>query len=115
MQHGSQRGELTRTFLFLCSVPKTLYRWYVDRCGTSSGFDLFDQLLQYDPERRGTAAEALRHPWFNEAPLPHITYAVFLTQTLSDSVTLYPWARNRRPALDGASHAAATCMIGIMH
>ena len=27
-------------------------------------------LLTYDPKQRITAAEALRHPWFTESPLP---------------------------------------------
>ncbi|KAJ3691637.1 hypothetical protein LUZ61_020801 [Rhynchospora tenuis] len=34
------------------------------------GFDLLNKLLTYDPEKRITADEALRHPWFEEVPLP---------------------------------------------
>ncbi|GJN91357.1 hypothetical protein Rhopal_004378-T1 [Rhodotorula paludigena] len=37
---------------------------------TASGLDLLQRLLTYDPERRITADEALRHPYFDESPLP---------------------------------------------
>lgn len=56
------------------AVPKTLYQWYTNRAGTSVGYDLLDKLLQYDPARRLTAAQALRHPWFAEEPLPTAKY-----------------------------------------
>ncbi|GAA5912679.1 hypothetical protein JCM8208_007727 [Rhodotorula glutinis] len=36
----------------------------------ASGLDLLQRLLTYDPERRITADEALRHPYFDESPLP---------------------------------------------
>jgi serine/threonine protein kinase len=32
--------------------------------------DLLARMLQYDPARRITAAEALQHPWFAAAPAP---------------------------------------------
>ncbi|KAI0274818.1 Pkinase-domain-containing protein [Gloeopeniophorella convolvens] len=37
---------------------------------TTAGLDLLSSLLTYDPERRITAEEALRHPYFSEAPTP---------------------------------------------
>ena len=37
---------------------------------TQSGLDLLLRMLAYDPERRITAAEALRHPYFSDEPLP---------------------------------------------
>ncbi|KAF8576552.1 Pkinase-domain-containing protein [Ramaria rubella] len=37
---------------------------------TGAGIDLLSSLLTYDPERRITAEEALRHPYFSESPLP---------------------------------------------
>ncbi|KAG6845997.1 hypothetical protein H0H87_011045 [Tephrocybe sp. NHM501043] len=37
---------------------------------TTAGIDLLMSLLTYDPERRITAEEALRHPYFTESPLP---------------------------------------------
>jgi cell division cycle 2-like protein len=37
---------------------------------SESGADLLAGLLAYDPERRMSASEALRHPWFQEPPLP---------------------------------------------
>ncbi|KAK9464722.1 kinase-like domain-containing protein [Lipomyces arxii] len=35
---------------------------------TTNGVDLLSQLLQMDPKKRITAAEALRHPYFKEEP-----------------------------------------------
>uniref|UniRef100_A0A1I7XU81 cyclin-dependent kinase n=1 Tax=Heterorhabditis bacteriophora TaxID=37862 RepID=A0A1I7XU81_HETBA len=35
-----------------------------------TGFKLLNKFLTYDPERRITAAEALKHPWFTEDPQP---------------------------------------------
>jgi serine/threonine protein kinase len=32
------------------------------------GLDLMHKLLTYEPAKRITAAEALKHPWFKEAP-----------------------------------------------
>ncbi|KAG1331332.1 cyclin-dependent kinase G-2 [Cocos nucifera] len=37
---------------------------------SEAGFDLLNKLLTYDPEKRITAEAALKHPWFNEVPLP---------------------------------------------
>ncbi|KAJ3675441.1 hypothetical protein LUZ60_004483 [Juncus effusus] len=37
---------------------------------SEAGFDLLNRLLTYDPEKRITAEEALKHPWFIEVPLP---------------------------------------------
>lgn len=37
---------------------------------SDAGFDLLRSLLAWDPAARPTAAEALRHEWFREAPLP---------------------------------------------
>lgn len=37
---------------------------------TQAGLDLIQKLLTYDPEKRITADEALRHPYFSESPLP---------------------------------------------
>ena len=63
--HALRRGD---------AIPKTLYQWYTNRAGTSAGYDLLDKLLQYDPARRCTAAQALQHPWFAEEPLPTAKY-----------------------------------------
>lgn len=37
---------------------------------SDAGFDLLNKLLTYDPEKRITAEDALRHEWFCEVPLP---------------------------------------------
>ena len=41
-------------------------------CLSNAGFDLLRGLLAYDPAQRPSAAEALRHPWFDEQPLPKV-------------------------------------------
>lgn len=37
---------------------------------TEKGFDLLNRLMLYNPEKRITADEAVKHPWFSENPLP---------------------------------------------
>ncbi|KAH7835814.1 hypothetical protein Vadar_030114 [Vaccinium darrowii] len=37
---------------------------------SDAGFDLLNKLLTYDPEKRITAEDALKHEWFHEVPLP---------------------------------------------
>lgn len=34
------------------------------------GLDLMLKMMTYDPAKRITAEEALKHPWFKESPLP---------------------------------------------
>jgi cyclin-dependent kinase 10 len=37
---------------------------------SAAGVNLLDVLLTFDPEKRGTATEALAHPFFQESPPP---------------------------------------------
>jgi len=37
---------------------------------SDNGFDLLNKMLTYDPKKRITANEALKHPYFEEEPLP---------------------------------------------
>ena len=37
---------------------------------SAQGVDLLEKLLQYDPVKRLTAAQALEHAWFSEEPVP---------------------------------------------
>lgn len=56
--------------------PKTVYKNRIrevfrdfDKC--SSIVNLLQSMLELDPEKRITAKEALRHPWFSEYPRPN--------------------------------------------
>ena len=40
------------------------------------GMDLLSRMLEYDPEQRITAEEALEHPYFSECPLPKNRHAM---------------------------------------
>jgi serine/threonine protein kinase len=71
----------------MSSYPNNLYSWYSTRARNSSGFDLFEALLQYDPIKRLSAKEALHHPYFRERePLP--TANAFAS--LPNGNTIYP-------------------------
>lgn len=37
---------------------------------TAAGIDLISSLMEYDPAKRITAEDALKHPYFTEAPMP---------------------------------------------
>lgn len=39
---------------------------------SDAGVDLLNKLLTYDPDKRITARQALRHPYFSERPLPRL-------------------------------------------
>lgn len=61
----------TRTHIVISlfrQFPRTL-RQHMKRV-SNSGYDLLSRMLEYDPNKRITAAEALDHEYFKEAPLP---------------------------------------------
>ncbi|GAC95262.1 likely protein kinase [Pseudozyma hubeiensis SY62] len=80
--------------LRLDNYPKTLSRWYATRNKGDDGYDLFDSLLQYDPEQRLTANQALEHAWFT-AQDPKPTANAF--SSLTKPLATYP---NRRVIQD---------------
>nr|VWP01324.1 Protein kinase domain-containing protein [Ganoderma boninense] len=47
-----------------------LQEWSQSRVRSHEGANLLKELFAYDPDRRLTAGEALRHKWFQEDPLP---------------------------------------------
>lgn len=59
---GPVRSKLSERFHATAFTSKTPL--------TPMGIDLIEQMLTLDPARRISAAEALQHPYFAEAPLP---------------------------------------------
>ncbi|KAJ1677474.1 cyclin-dependent protein kinase [Spiromyces aspiralis] len=52
---------------------KGLQKWYQAASGHSKsvqGYKLLERMLDYNPETRITAKEALEHPYFSEDPIP---------------------------------------------
>lgn len=80
--------------LRLDNYPKTLSRWYATRNKGDDGYELFNSLLQYDPEQRLTANQALEHAWFT-AQDPKPTANAF--SSLAKPHATYP---NRRVIQD---------------
>lgn len=62
---------------------------------TDTGFHLLTQLLCYNPNKRLSAADALRHPYFSESPLP---------QTIALMPT-FPASNERQHTDDGAPNS----------
>lgn len=52
----------------VCQLGKKIKNSRLDLSDT--GIHLLLQMLEYNPENRISAADALEHPWFTEAPLP---------------------------------------------
>lgn len=71
-----------------------LLNWFSTRTRPpSQGFPLFHDLLQYDPLRRSSAAQALKDPFFNEVePLPTKNVFASLANT-REGETVYPARR----------------------
>ncbi len=50
---------------------------------SNSGYDLLSRMLDYDPNKRITAAEALDHEYFKESPLPMKKYVLAVVLVLA--------------------------------
>eukprot|EP01090_Pellita_catalonica_P016756 TRINITY_DN4890_c0_g1_i2.p1 TRINITY_DN4890_c0_g1~~TRINITY_DN4890_c0_g1_i2.p1 ORF type:complete len:202 (-),score=24.72 TRINITY_DN4890_c0_g1_i2:204-809(-) len=57
------------TFSFNSRLQPTL-RKRLGTALTETGYDLLERLLEYDPKKRISAKEALKHPYFTERPHP---------------------------------------------
>ncbi|KAJ1966847.1 cyclin-dependent protein kinase [Dimargaris xerosporica] len=54
------------------TYPNNLRQWFYKYCSkfSDTAFQLLSAMLEYDPERRITAEEALNHPYFQDDPKP---------------------------------------------
>ncbi|CAG8756608.1 14008_t:CDS:2 [Cetraspora pellucida] len=54
------------------AIPNRLREFYQNHCSSKSeqGYKLLSLMLEYDPITRITAEEALKHPYFEEDPIP---------------------------------------------
>ena len=58
------------SFLVANSFPNRLQEWCTPRIKSLMGYEFLKQTFAYDPDKRLTAREALRHRWFQEEPVP---------------------------------------------
>lgn len=59
---------LTNLMTYFRQFPRTL-RQHMKRL-SNNGYDLLSRMLEYDPNKRITAAEALDHEYFKDSPTP---------------------------------------------
>eukprot|EP00899_Mesostigma_viride_P012901 jgi/Mesvir1/21611/Mv04037-RA.1 len=82
---------------------------YIKDVSKSQGFDLLQQMLIYDPNKRIKAADALKHPYFEESP--RVGLNAFEGQTVQYSVrpidTTSTELTSSRPAPASTSGATA--------
>jgi len=62
----AQRKEMS----FVNQPYNNLRQKFPPQCLTETGFDLLNKFLTYDPAKRITASEALKHAYFSESPPP---------------------------------------------
>ncbi|KAJ3519172.1 hypothetical protein NM688_g9341 [Phlebia brevispora] len=65
--------------------PNQLYSW-CSKTGFVHGLDFLRQTFAYDPDKRLTAHEALRHKWFQDEPRPTAKYVNFFFRLSSTNV-----------------------------
>lgn len=74
---------------------------------SAAGLDLLSGLLSMDPARRLTAAEALCHPWFDEAPAACEPWAMSRFRSLNEDKRARQEAIDRTPVEEALQRAAA--------
>lgn len=73
---GWKELKHARNLDFKQSLPNRLHEVFAkntytgDSCLSDKGLDLLNKMLYYDPAKRITATEALKHAWFKEGPPP---------------------------------------------
>ncbi|KAK3236790.1 hypothetical protein CYMTET_53086, partial [Cymbomonas tetramitiformis] len=80
---------------------------------STSGRDLLNKLLTYDPRKRITAEEAMTHPYFSEAPLPKPQDAMPTFPTAHDSGPLAGRATTGSNVDKKLGHAGVGGAIGL--
>lgn len=66
----------------LCRFPPRLSEWSQPRLRSDDAYDFINQLFAYDPDKRLTAAQAMRHKWFQNPQDPPTPKYVPLTSLL---------------------------------
>ena len=69
---GWRELKLAKNLPFKNYIGKKLREKFTNALGecplTDNGLDLLEKMLLYDPAKRMTASDALKHPWFKESP-----------------------------------------------
>ena len=74
------------------------------------GFELLNSLLRYDPTRRITAVDSLKHPWFYETPLP-IDPSMFPTWPAKSEMNAKPNKKKQKSPTPPSGGGAANKLL----